>query len=64
MSNLLTEKELVGLLRVSRSTARRFAEKAGARRLIGNALRYDADVINAALQEQQSGLKSKRGGAR
>ena len=63
MSVLLTEKELIELLKVSRTTARRWAAAAGARRMIGNSVRYDAEAIRKAIEKGSEG-KSRIGGAR
>lgn len=58
--SLLTEKELVELLRTSKTTARKWAERVGARRIIEGSVRYDAEVVKAAL-ENSSGEKTNRG---
>lgn len=59
---LLTEDELVKLLRVSKTTARKWATQAGARRVVCGAVRYDANAVTEALLAS-SGKKTARGRA-
>ena len=50
MPELLKEKELADMLKVSGKTARTWGQRVGARRVIGGAIRYDAGIVREALE--------------
>lgn len=52
-NRLIDIKELCAWLGVSKPTARNFGLEAGARRVIGGSVRYDVDIIKAALVDSE-----------
>lgn len=63
MDRLISIKELCTWLGVSRQTARIYAERIGARRVIGGSVRYDVGVIKEALANSEYD-ETGRGGYR